>query len=52
MLAGILRERFGISDALYGGLLIYAVGTTLLPSFVLPGLTQNTLNALAREAEV
>ena len=52
VIAGILHETFHIDDALYGGLLIYAAGTTLLPSFVLPGLTQNTLNALAREAEV
>jgi len=51
VIAGILHETFHIDDALYGGLLIYAAGTTLLPSFVLPGLTQNTLNALTREAE-
>ena len=35
VLASILRERLGISDALYGGLLIYAGITTLLPSMVL-----------------
>ncbi|HEX3374200.1 MAG TPA: cation:proton antiporter, partial [Edaphobacter sp.] len=51
VIAGILHETFHIDDALYGGLLIYAAGTTLLPSFVLPGLTQNTLNAIAREAQ-
>jgi Kef-type K+ transport system membrane component KefB len=51
VIAGILHERFHIDDALYGGLLIYAAGTTLLPSFVLPGLTQQTLNAIAREAQ-
>ena len=51
VIAGILHETFHIDDALYGGLLIYAAGTTLLPSFVLPVVTQNTLNALAREAE-
>jgi Kef-type K+ transport system membrane component KefB len=51
VIAGILHETFHIEDALYGGLLIYAAGTTLLPSFVLPGLTQQTLNAVAREAQ-
>jgi Kef-type K+ transport system membrane component KefB len=35
VLASILRERFGISDALYGGLLIYAGTTTLVPSLVM-----------------
>ena len=51
VIAGILHETFHIDDALYGGLLIYAAGTTLLPSFVLPGLTHQTLNAIAREAQ-
>ena len=35
VLASILRERFQISDALYGGLLIYAGMTTMLPSMVM-----------------
>jgi len=35
VLATILRERFHISDTLYGALLVYAALTTLLPSFVL-----------------
>lgn len=35
VLATILRERFQIPDALYGGLLIYAGMSTLVPSFVL-----------------
>jgi Kef-type K+ transport system membrane component KefB len=35
VLATILRDRFHISDTLYGALLIYAALTTLLPSFVL-----------------
>lgn len=35
VLASILRERFQISDALYGGLLIYAGMSTLLPSMVM-----------------
>jgi Kef-type K+ transport system membrane component KefB len=34
VLAGILREQFDISDALFGGLLLYAVLTTALPSLV------------------
>lgn len=35
VLATILRERFQVSDALYGALLIYAAISTLLPSLVL-----------------
>jgi Kef-type K+ transport system membrane component KefB len=35
VLATILRERFQIADALYGGLLFYAGASTLLPSLVL-----------------
>ncbi len=35
VLAGILRERFGVSDTVYGALLIYAGISTMLPSFVL-----------------
>ena len=35
VLATIMRERFNISDALYGGLLIYAGVSTILPSLVL-----------------
>lgn len=34
VLAGILRERFHIPDALFGALLLYAALTTLLPSLV------------------
>ncbi|PZP64294.1 MAG: sodium:proton antiporter [Pseudoxanthomonas spadix] len=34
VLAGVLRERFAIPDALFGGLLLYATLTTLLPSLV------------------
>ena len=35
VIAGILYQRFDIPEWLYGGLLLYAVLTTLLPSFVL-----------------
>lgn len=35
VLATILRERFGIDDALYGGLLLYAGASTMLPSLLL-----------------
>ena len=40
VIAGILHEKFHIDDALYGGLLVYAAISTILPSFVLAGLTQ------------
>jgi len=35
VLATILRERFGISETLYGALLVYAALTTILPSLLL-----------------
>lgn len=34
VLATILHERFAISDSLFGGLLVYAAFSTILPSFV------------------
>lgn len=38
VIAGILHEAFHIDDALFGGLLVYAAISTILPSFVLPRL--------------
>jgi Kef-type K+ transport system membrane component KefB len=38
VIAGILHQTFHIDDALYGGLLVYAAISTILPSFLLPGL--------------
>jgi Kef-type K+ transport system membrane component KefB len=35
ILASILRERFAISDTLWGALVVYAIGSTVLPSFFL-----------------
>ncbi len=35
VIASILHEKFGISDTLFGGLLVYAAITTILPSFIL-----------------
>lgn len=35
VIAGILRERFGIGSTLFGSLVVYALGTTLLPSLIL-----------------
>ncbi|MES2306906.1 MAG: cation:proton antiporter [Gemmatimonadota bacterium] len=34
VLAGILRDRFGIGDPLFGALVVYALLTTLIPGFV------------------
>ena len=34
VIAGILRERFGISSVVYGALIIYTVCTTLIPGFL------------------
>jgi Kef-type K+ transport system membrane component KefB len=39
VIAGVLHEAFHIPDALYGGLLVYAAVTTILPSLVLPSLS-------------
>jgi hypothetical protein len=35
VLANILHERYGISDTIFGGLLVYAALTTMLPALVL-----------------
>jgi Kef-type K+ transport system membrane component KefB len=35
VIANILHEQFGISDTLFGGLLVYAGITTILPSIIL-----------------
>ncbi len=51
VVAGILHESFHIDDALYGGLLVYAAISTILPSLVLPKLAQSTLTALSSEVE-
>jgi len=51
VIANILYESFHISDALYGGLLVYAAVSTILPSFVLPGLVDRTMAAMVAEAE-
>jgi len=40
VIARILEETFEIDAALYGGLLVYAAVSTILPSFVLSRLTQ------------
>jgi hypothetical protein len=37
VLAGILRDRYAIPDALFGALLVYATVTTALPSFMPKG---------------
>lgn len=35
VIAGILRDEFGIGPTLFGGLVFYALGTTLLPALIL-----------------
>lgn len=37
VIAGLLRDAFGISDALFGGLMVYTLANTLLPGFFLAG---------------
>ena len=50
VIAEILRENFAVSPPLYGGLLVYASITSILPSFVLPALSANPVNPIAVEA--
>lgn len=38
VIAGMLHDTFHISDAMFGGLLVYTAIATILPSFILPGL--------------
>jgi Kef-type K+ transport system membrane component KefB len=45
VIAGILHETYRIDDALYGGLLVYAAISTVLPSVVLPRFTLNSTAA-------
>ncbi len=52
VIAGILHESFHIDDALYGGLLVYATISTILPSFVLPALAQKALNSMPADAQI
>ncbi|HEX4322791.1 MAG TPA: cation:proton antiporter [Acidobacteriaceae bacterium] len=42
VIAGMMRQMFHIEDALYGGLLVYAAITTLLPSLILPMLKMDS----------
>ena len=35
VIAEILRDRFGVPDWLFGGLVIYTLGNTMVPGFVL-----------------
>jgi Kef-type K+ transport system membrane component KefB len=37
VLAAILRDRFGVSPSIFGGLIVYTVVTTLIPGFFLGG---------------
>ncbi|WP_260706329.1 cation:proton antiporter [Edaphobacter flagellatus] len=48
VIAGMLHEQFHIRDELFGGLLIYAAISTILPSYVLPWLVP----AVAKEPVV
>jgi len=50
VIAGILSESFHIDDALYGGMLVYATISTILPSFVLPALAQRALTAMPADS--
>jgi Kef-type K+ transport system membrane component KefB len=42
VIAEILRENFSVSPALYGGLLVYASVTSILPSLVLPAFARTS----------
>jgi hypothetical protein len=51
VIAGILHTSFHIDDALYGGLLVYATISTLLPSFVLPAFAESALTSAPADAQ-
>jgi len=51
VIAEILRSSFHINDELYGGLLIYAAVTTILPSLILPGLRITEAGDIATSGE-
>lgn len=42
VIAEILRERFGVSQALFGGLIVYTLTNTMLPGFILPLLSADS----------
>jgi Kef-type K+ transport system membrane component KefB len=50
VLAAILRERFAIPEWLFGGLVIYAIGTTLVPVLMLRGRAAAVADYTAPEA--
>ena len=37
VLAGILRDRFDVRPDIFGGLIIYTIGSTILPGILLGG---------------
>lgn len=47
VIADVLRSRFGIGDALFGGLIVYTLANTLIPSLTLrlPARDYDTLRA-------
>ena len=51
VIAAILHESFHINDALYGGLLVYATISTILPSFILPALAEKALTTMPADAQ-
>ena len=50
VLASILREQFGLPAPLYGGLLVYAVLTTLFPLLVKQDVALDISRPVRREA--
>jgi len=51
VIAGILHESFHIDDAIFGGLIVYAAISTILPSFVLPRFAEAELPGTPVEAQ-
>lgn len=52
VIAAMLRESFHVADTLYGGLLVYAAITTVLPSLVLPGLAEKSIDVMPGDEEI
>jgi Kef-type K+ transport system membrane component KefB len=51
VIAGILHESFHIGDTLYGGLLVYATVSTILPSLVLPAFTREPVTSIPNDLQ-
>ena len=52
VIAEILRDRFAVAPAVFGGLIVYALGNTLLPGFVLSRPVEGRVDVPVPEMEL